>query len=135
MAEIEKTIPNSSEFTVHLYDSEVRSIQWGNKSIPVVEGNRDYQMYLKAVEKYGPAPAMELHDTENKWNEVRAERDRRIAAIEWRVNRYRDQVDNGEIAEDDAIKYQEILAYVQALRDVPENNTDPDSISWPVAPE
>ena len=131
----EEILPNSSEFTVRLYDGEAQAIQWGNKSIPIAEGNKEYQMYLKAVEQYGPAPTVELHDTESKWDEVRAERDRRIAAIEWRVNRYRNQVDNDETSEDDAIKYQEILAYVQALRDVPENNTDPGNISWPVVPE
>ena len=63
--------------------------------------------------------------------EIRAERDRRIDAIRWRIERYQTQLAAGLETTDTAEHYKAILLYVQALRDIPEQAGFPDSIEWP----
>lgn len=63
--------------------------------------------------------------------EVRAERDRRIDAARWRIERYQTQAAAGLETTDTAEQYQALLIYVQALRDVPEQEGFPDNIRWP----
>lgn len=63
--------------------------------------------------------------------EVRAERDRRIDAARWRIERYQTQTAAGIDTTDTAEQYQALLIYVQALRDVPEQEGFPDNIRWP----
>ena len=71
---------------------------------------------------------------EQKAAEARAERDRRIEAIRWRIERYQTQAAGLETT-DTAEQYREILLYVQALRDVPEQAGFPDAIEWPEEPK
>ena len=71
---------------------------------------------------------------EQKKAEVRAERDRRIDAIRWRIERYHTQAAAGLETTDTAEQYKEILLYVQALRDVPAQSGFPDAIEWPEEP-
>lgn len=63
--------------------------------------------------------------------EVRAERDRRIEAVRWRIERYQTQIAAGIDTTDTAEQYQALLMYIQALRDVPEQAGFPDTIEWP----
>ena len=63
--------------------------------------------------------------------EARAERDRRIDAARWRIERYQTQTAAGIDTTDTAEQYQALLIYVQALRDVPEQEGFPDNIRWP----
>ena len=72
---------------------------------------------------------------EQKKAEVRAERDRRIDAIRWRIERYQTQEAAGLETTDTAEHYKAILLYVQALRDVPEQEGFPDAIEWPEEPQ
>ena len=53
---------------------------------------------------------------------VRGVRDGYINDIEWRVSRYRDQVEIGISPTDDAQTYHKILEYMQYLRDYPESS-------------
>lgn len=63
--------------------------------------------------------------TPAKWVEIREERNRRIATTDYIIMR---MVDQGQpISADWA-------AYRQALRDVPQTQTDPFNIVWPTAP-
>ena len=71
---------------------------------------------------------------EQKKSEVRAERDRRIDAIRWRIERYQTQEAAGLETTDTAEQYKAILLYVQALRDVPAQSGFPDAIEWPEEP-
>lgn len=71
---------------------------------------------------------------EEKAADVRAERDRRIDAIRWRIERYQTQEAAGIETTDTAEQYREILLYVQALRDIPEQAGFPDAIEWPEEP-
>ena len=72
--------------------------------------------------------------TDEKAAEARAERDRRIDAIRWRIERYQTQEEAGLETNDTAEHYKAILLYVQALRDVPEQAGFPDAIEWPEEP-
>lgn len=84
------------------------------------------QWYLKG---YAPEKPVE-----QKAAEARAERDRRIDAIRWRIERYQTQAAAGLETTDTAEQYREILLYVQALRDVPEQAGFPEAIEWPEEP-
>lgn len=62
---------------------------------------------------------------------LRAERDARIAAVQWRLQRWRDETALGLTTTDDGAA---LLAYVQALRDLPETTLDPAAPVWPELP-
>lgn len=63
-----------------------------------------------------------------QWNSIRADRNERIAAVEWRVNRCLSQQRMGLPTIDDISKLDK---YIQDLRDIT-TQTDPDNIIWPV---
>ena len=67
--------------------------------------------------------------------EVRAERDKYIADIWWRIDRYQTQLATGIETTDSEGQYKGMLRYIQALRDVPEQDGFPDTIEWPEKPE
>ena len=92
-----------------------------------VEQSWDGQWYLKG---YAPEKP-----TEEKAAEARAERDRRIDAIRWRIERYQTQAAAGLETTDTAEQYKAILLYVQALRDIPEQAGFPEVIEWPEEPK
>lgn len=83
--------------------------------------------YLEAVN-----PPEKTKD--EKAADVRAERDRRIDAIRWRIERYQTQEAAGLETTDTAENYKAILLYVQSLRDVPEQAGFPEAIEWPEEP-
>ena len=91
-----------------------------------VEQAYNGQWYLK-----GYAPEKPI---EEKEAEVRAERDRRIDATRWRIERYQTQEAAGIETTDTAEHYKAILLYVQALRDIPEQAGFPEAIEWPEEP-
>lgn len=62
--------------------------------------------------------------TAAKWRDVRSERDRRLAATDWRVAA---AAERGEPVPEQWRRYR------QALRDITEQ-LDPDTIAWPAAP-
>lgn len=95
-----------------------------NENGKVIEDKGDY---LEAVNPKEPTD-------EQKSAEARAERDRRIEAIRWRIERYQTQSDAGLETTDTAEHYKSILLYIQALRDVPEQAGFPDAIEWPEEP-
>lgn len=67
--------------------------------------------------------------TEGKANEVRAERDKRIMDVEWRVNRFIGQDILGLTPTDDIHLLSE---YIQSLRDVPAQEGFPFEVIWPI---
>lgn len=58
-----------------------------------------------------------------KWAAVREERNRRLNASDW--------TQLADVIEATRLKW---AIYRQALRDVPQQHTDPDNITWPKAP-
>ena len=63
--------------------------------------------------------------------EVRAERDRRIDAVRWRIERYQTQEAAGIETTETAEQYQALLMYIQALRNVPEQDGFPNNVVFP----
>lgn len=72
----------------------------------------------------GYAPAKPKPTKEEKEANVRAVRDSYINDIEWRVSRYRDQVELEISTSDTHETYIKILEYMQYLRDYPESSAD-----------
>ena len=88
---------------------------------------KDKGDYLEAVNPPEPTD-------EQKTAEARAERNRRIDAIRWRIERYQTQAAAGLETTETAEHYKAILLYVQALRDIPAQEGFPDAIEWPEEP-
>ena len=60
---------------------------------------------------------------------VRAERDTKIEAVRWRIERAKDETTlNIPLTE----PLEPLLRYVQALRDVPAQSGFPEKVEWPV---
>ena len=95
-----------------------------NRNGMMIEDKGDY---LEAVNPPEPTD-------EQKAAEARAERDRRINAIRWRIERYQTQAAAGLETTDTAEHYKVILLYVHAFRDIPEQAGFPDAIEWPEEP-
>ena len=81
-----------------------------------------------------PADQIAAKATANLSAAARIDRDSRISSIQWRVQRYEQQLAAGIATTETADKYKALLTYVQALRDVPEQPGFPQSIDWPVEP-
>lgn len=72
---------------------------------------------------------------EDKLNErkanIRAERDNLIQQIEWRLNRHYQEL---ELDLTPTEELRPLLEYIQALRDVPQQEGFPVNVVWPVPP-
>jgi|GEM_PF-1074291 len=65
---------------------------------------------------------------EHQTNGIRKERDRRIEQVMWRVQRFESETRLGLTPCDDIAA---LDAYVQALRDVPQQAGFPEAVEWP----
>lgn len=81
--------------------------------------------------KYLPEEQNWELDVDAKWEEIRDVRDRKIDNFAWKIARQRDLIDLGTAP---AETLTPLLEYVQALRDVPQTQTDPFNIVWPLQP-
>jgi hypothetical protein len=75
-----------------------------------------------------PAPTPEQLATQ-----ARATRDAKLTATNWLVERHREEQETGATTLT-AQQYADLLAYRQALRDVPQQAGFPHEIDWPVSP-
>ncbi len=66
--------------------------------------------------------------TEQLAEQVRAERDRLIESVRWRIERAKDEKVLGIPLTE---PLEPLLQYVQALRDVPQQAGFPESVEWP----
>ena len=69
--------------------------------------------------------------TEQLAAQVRAERDAKIEAVRWRIERHKDELELGIPLTE---PLEPLLQYVQALRDVPQQDGFPENTEWPVEP-
>ena len=70
--------------------------------------------------------------TASKWIQVRERRDLLLSRADQRVLRYQSEERVGIATHKDSIT--DLDTYMQELRDIPQTNSDPDSISWPTLP-
>jgi len=97
----------------------------------------------------GTSPCPTEEEMENAWEIVNArrqmakmrdERNARIAAIEWRISRYKSQIDGNLTPTESSSKIEEIYQYMQDLRDMPQDNPnvededDYNALVWPIVP-
>lgn len=73
--------------------------------------------------------------TEQLAADARRLRDSKLAAIQWRIDRYRSQSDLRITTTDSMETYLELLKYQQALRDVPSQEGFPQTVVWPEEPK
>lgn len=81
-----------------------------------------------------PAPQEEVAIEENLGASLRAERNWRINAVRWLIDRHRDEQALRLTTTLTGEDYQLVLLYVQALRDLPEQAGFPDTVEWPALP-
>ena len=70
--------------------------------------------------------------TEQLAGTARAERDRLIESVRWRIERHNDELALGT---EPTEPLEPLLQYVQDLRDVPQQSGFPGDIDWPVNPQ
>lgn len=66
---------------------------------------------------------------------MRAERNRRIKAVEWLKQRHSDELALNLTTTLTAEQYQALIEYIQALREVPQVTQDPFNPTWPEKPD
>ncbi len=76
----------------------------------------------------------EAAQNEAKAVSERAWRDAQVQSVEWLRNRHRDEVEQGIETTLSTEQYEELLAYIQALRDWPTAAGFPDTVNRPVVP-
>ncbi len=70
--------------------------------------------------------------TESQWKAIRAERNRRIYAVEWRIGRMYREDQLGIPRTDNDKTMQALHSYIQALAELPEQFGTPEAVVWPV---
>jgi len=108
-------------------DTFVMTTDMDGKSVKVVESeekDKDGKVIktnYKMSHFSGDDTAKDARLLADKWTAVRRDRDRRLAETDY-------------LALSDSTLASNMKTYRQSLRDVPEDNSDPDKISWPSKP-
>lgn len=109
----------NSNNEVFSYETEAERRKWGAPDL--------VEMTHEEVESHlNPQPTPEqLADA------ARAERDRLIESVRWRIERHSDELALGS---EPTEPLEPLLQYAQALRDVPQQTGFPESVEWPQCP-
>ena len=91
---------------------------------------RDYDGLARVIDGELVLGKTEQEVKDEKASEIRRIRDRKIEEIQWRIQRYTEQVSMGVKTTDSEENYKAVLKYVQGLRDVPEQEGFPESVVW-----
>ena len=91
-------------------------------SIPVSEGNKDYQEYLEWVAGGNTAEAADVETL--TWDDIRSKRDGILKDTDWTMT-------NGA-----TVDQAQWAAYRQTIRDIPQTYKDktPNDVVWPTQP-
>lgn len=81
------------------------------------------------IEHIEISPRKEERNLESEWNDIRAERDKRIKDFEWRYSRSQREIRMG-LKPSDSIET--LDRYIQALADITTQVDDPREVVWPV---
>ena len=104
---------------VYAYETEEERQEWGAPDL-VAMTPAEVDAHLS------PEPTTEqLADT------ARAERDRLIESVRWRIERHSDELALGS---EPTEPLEPLLQYTQALRDVPQQAGFPEAVEWPQCP-
>ena len=104
----------------------VYNIKWSNSKVNCEEildadgKSQSPKVYVKSHFK-GDDTAKDARILADKWSSVRRDRDRRLAETDY-------------LALSDQTLSNSMKTYRDSLRDVPEDNSDPDNVSWPNKP-
>jgi len=104
----------------------VYNIKWSDSKVNCEEvldidgKSQSPKVYVQSHFK-GDDTARDARILAEKWASVRRDRDRRIAETDY-------------LALSDSTLSSTMKTYRQSLRDVPEDNADPDNVSWPSKP-
>ena len=123
---VECTDEDVQERLVQLNDYQadgVYNIKWSDSKVSAVTDQNEAGEDITIQTHFtGDDTAKDARVLAEKWANVRRDRDRRLAETDFHA------LSDGTLADN-------MKTYRQALRDVPEDNADPDSISWPTKPE
>jgi len=108
-----------------LTNTQPQRIGTGDTAVEIWESIILPEGYEKPPKEEFEAKLQELIDAQ-PWNELRAERDMRLAKCDWVVIR---------ATSTDTPVPEEWKTYMQALRDLPSTTEDPANPVWPVPPE
>lgn len=122
-------------------------IKQDNRNDDLYHGKESYELGTdvngQSYDGIGPIPEWLRTDPEPDTPEeiferlstqARATRDTKLTATNWLVERHREEQETGTTTLT-AQQCAELLAYRQALRDVPQQAGFPESIQWPAIPE
>jgi len=120
-------------------DYVIKTDEKGNGGYNVVPKDIDpYNLYtIEEVENYlkehpGDLLNFEELEKEKVALQCRAERDQKIQEVEWRVNRHNQEL---ELDLTPTEELRPLLEYIQALRDIPQQEGFPNNVEWPIVPE
>lgn len=120
------TVDKNGYFTGVVYSEMTQSIQdWHDDAgFTWVVVEKDPEP-VGEDDKYGKPTPEQLADT------ARAERDRLIESVRWRIERHNDELALGS---EPTEPLEPLLQYTQALRDVPQQAGFPENVEWPDEP-
>jgi hypothetical protein len=73
----------------------------------------------------------EIREYESFMHSLRSERDLKIKDVEWLVSRHRCEHDMEALTTLSSVQYQQLLSYIQSLRDLPKKYTKVGEVIWP----
>lgn len=110
--------------------TDARDLGWGGQQY----AGKGFLTYADALDAGVPGTVLEAMTQsayEFEWTRIGPEREERIQAQRWRVERYDDAVRQGITPVEPV---EPILAYMQAIRDLPTVYSNPFELVWPVIP-
>lgn len=95
-----------------------------NAETGYLDGHLDLSAWTIVDGELVPVPdeVVDAIDLENMWKDLREQRNLRLSACDWTQ------------VPDAPVNQVAWAAYRQALRDLPDNTTDPENPDWPVPP-
>jgi len=111
------------KFNMKTYTDHGDLIYFKTFGIPKNPSNRHYQQFLEEL-KNGEAELIPYTSPAPTWEQIRVKRNQLITETDW-------------IAFPDVThpNKQAWIDYRQALRDIPQNFTNPQDVIWPIKPE
>lgn len=104
---------------------------------PVMEDDLEQPVMLqkhRLVEDAAKAAPQSTIKNDRQWIEVRQERDKLISEVMWEYERNSREKRLGLTPTRDDAWMDSLDVYVQALADIPQSESDPFNITWPVKP-